>query len=144
MISILTYPCPAWSGSVSYNQRAKVLSVYFSALGIILRDFNFQLNRKMLLRKASIDEIYFKRTLGLTFSIYYNLEPTGLAGKLIRRSYTNERHQGRAGFLDLIRSSIGKCSLLNIIKTYTELWSFEWTILNPLFFQRKTPRAVQK
>jgi len=67
--------------------------VYFQAITTFLRDFNFKLNRKSFLRKSgmeSIDDILLKRTSTFIFSIYYYLEPTNLAGKIMSRSYFKE------------------------------------------------------
>jgi len=145
-VSVLTYGCPVWSGSINFNQRAKIRSVYYSAVRIILRDFNFKLNRIMMQKRAQvepIDNILFKRTSGLIFGIYNCLEPTQLAGKLMSRAYTNDRHPGRVDFFDLSRSKIGKRSPLNLVKTYTDNWSFEWTSLTPTSFKEKLREQFQ-
>jgi len=147
LVSVMTYGSPCWSASINYSQRARLRSVYFQAIRTVLRDFNFNLNRTLLLRKSgmeSIDDILFKRISTFIFSIYYYLEPTNLAGRLLSRGYFNERQSGQIMFFDLSRTKFGRRSLLNRIREFTHSWSFEWTGLNPMLFKSKLKTQFQK
>jgi len=59
LVRVMAYGSPSWSVLLSYSQRARLRSVYFQ----VIRDFNFNLNRTLLLKKSgmeSIDKILFK------------------------------------------------------------------------------------
>lgn len=146
VISVLTYACPAWGNSLSYNQRAKIRSVYYLAIRTVLRDFNLKLNRNTMLamtKLESIDDIFYKISSGFFFGLYYSLEPTSLAAKLMSRAYTNDRHPGKVEFFDLSKYKIGKKSPLNTIRTFTNRWNFEWTNLSPQSFKSSIKAQFQ-
>jgi len=101
----------------------------------------------MLLRKSrmeNIDNILFKRTSTFIFGIYFHLEPTNLAGRLMSRGYFNERQPGQIMFFDLSRTKIGRRSLLNQIREFTNAWSFEWTGLTPSLFKSNLNTQFQR
>jgi len=90
---------------MNYSQRARLRSVYFQAIRTVLRDFNFNLNRTMLLRKSgmeNIDNILFKRSSTFILGIYFHLEPTNLAGRMMSRGYFKERQPFGLCFLTLV------------------------------------------
>lgn len=91
----------------------------------------------------SIDDIFYKISSGFVFGLYYNLEPTSLAAKLMSRAYTNDRHPGKVEFFDLSRYKIGKKSPLNTVRTFTNRWNFEWTNLSPQSFKSSIKAQFQ-
>jgi len=52
LVSVMTYGAPRWSVSLSYSQRARLRSVYFHSIRTVLKDFNFNLSKTLLLRKS--------------------------------------------------------------------------------------------
>jgi len=139
LISVMTYACPVWSVSLNFSQRARIRSIFYQAIRTVIRDFNFRLNRRLLLTKSgveSIDDIFFKRTSTFIFNIYSFLEPTNLTGKIFSRGYYNERQPGKMSFFDLSSSRLGKKSLLNCLNNFTQGWHFDWVNLSVPEFKK--------
>jgi len=64
VISRLTYGSPIWAHSLSFQPRSKIRSVYLHIIQITVKDFEFKLNRSLLLEIAnqeSVDGIKFRR-----------------------------------------------------------------------------------
>jgi len=140
IVSRLSYASPVWSFALNFNLRAKIRSVFYLVLRIIARDFSFELNRNKLVKVTGIenlDNILAKRTSVFIFNLIYKLEPTELAGRTLIRSYQNDRHPGCMTFFDLSVSKIGKKSILNNLKTFTDNWQFEWTSLSTISFKQR-------
>jgi len=75
--------------------------VYFKQIRIILRDFNWKLNRERLsitLGVGNPDQLFFSLTSGFLFNILTSCFPTDLFESLLSRSYFNERNEGRLVF----------------------------------------------
>jgi len=140
IISKLTYCSPAWSCNLSYILKSKLRSIYYHLIRVILRDFNFNLNRNQLLAKAnleSLETILFKRSSVFIFNILKELNPTRLACEFLIRTYTNERHPNRLTLFDLSRSRIGKKSPLNHAKHIVDKWNFDWISLSTQTFKQR-------
>jgi len=140
VISRLSYGSPVWSSSLSYILRARIRSVYFLVIRMIIRDFNLRLSRKRMLRITgleNIDDIFFRRTSVFLYNIIYSLEPTNLAGIILSKSYFNERHQGKLTFFDSSRTKMGKKCITNLIKSYSDNWEFDWLGISVHEFKRK-------
>lgn len=138
IVSKITYCSPVWYNSLKFNLKAKIRSLYYHFIRVILRDFDFNLSRPLMLRKSgmeNLDTIFFKRSSVFIFKLIHNLEPTRLAIDLISRSYQNERHTGRLTFFDISNSRIGKLSILNKAKYITDNWNFEWLSMTPENFK---------
>jgi len=56
-ISKLTYGCPVWYSAISYDLRAKIRSIYYKQIRIILKDFKFKLNRSALANRLGVTNI---------------------------------------------------------------------------------------
>jgi len=91
----------------------------------------------------SIDDILFKRTSNFIFNLYYHLEPTVLAGKLMSRGYFNERQSSQVMFFDLSLSKFGKRSLLNRVREFTLQWAFGWVGITPEMFKTQLKTQFQ-
>jgi len=110
VIICLTYASPILSQLLNYSLRSKLRSFYFYVIRILVRDFEFKLNRVKLLRKSSlesIDDILFKRTSAFMFKLTYHLEPTILVGNVLSKACINERFPGRMIFFDTSSSWVG-------------------------------------
>jgi len=139
IVSRITYCSPVWSGSLKFNLRAKLRSLYYHFIRVILRDFEFKLSRPVMLRISgmeNLDTIFFKRSSVFIFKLIHNLEPTRLSIDLISRSYQNERHTGRLTFFDISTTRIGKISVLNKAKYITDNWNFDWLSMTPETFKK--------
>jgi len=140
IVSRLCYGCPVWFCSLNFNLRARLRSVYYMVIRTIIRDFNRKYNRNRMLKIAgmeNIDNIYFKRISVFVYNIIYSLQPTNLAGIIISKSYTNERHPDKIFFFDTSSSKLGRTCITNLLKNYCDNWNFEWFGLNPDEFKRK-------
>lgn len=129
VISRISYGSPVWSSSLNYALRARIKSVYFLVIRVIIRDFNLRFSRSTMLRISgleNIEDIFFKRTSVFLYKIIYYLEPTTLAGTILSKSYFNERHQGKLTFFDSSKTKMGKKCITNLVKSYSENWDFEW------------------
>jgi len=91
----------------------------------------------------SIDDILLKRTSNLIFNLYYHLEPTVLAGRLMSRGYFNERQSNQIMFFDLSLSKFGKRSLLNRVREFTLQWAFRWVGITPEMFKTQLKAQFQ-
>jgi len=140
IISKMTYGAPIWSSSVNFHLRSKIRSVYFLIIRTVLRDFDLKLNRSKMLKIAkmeSIDNIFFKRTSMFIFNVINNLNPTTLTSIFLSKSYFNERHPDQISFFDTSRSKIGKKCITNLLKNFTENWSFPWFGVSKYEFKKK-------
>jgi len=127
--SRITFGAPIWGHALSFSLRSKLRSVYFYIIRLIVRDFNFNLNRTSLLRKAkldNIDDLFFKRASCFIFGLTFHLEPTELVGVLISKTYVNDRLPNRLVFFDTSRSRVGRACITNAAKHYSENWQFDW------------------
>jgi len=127
--------------NLSYILNSKLRSFYYHLIRVILRDFNFNLNRTQLLVNANLEcfeNILFKRSsVFIIFNILKELTPTGLACELLIRTYTNERHPNCLTLFDLNRSRIGKKSPLNHAKYIVGKWNFDWIALSTQTFKQR-------
>jgi len=140
VISVLTYGSPIWPHRINYKSRERLNSFYFHTLRVLVRDFNFNLNRVGLLRAALIEDINViltKRVSMFLFKIIHNLAPTNLAGILISKSYENERRLGKLSFFDLSSCKLSRAALSNATKQIAEKWRFDWLFLEVEEFKRK-------
>jgi len=130
IISKLTYCSQAWSCNLSYILKSKLKSFYYHLIRVLLRDFDFKLNRTRLLERAkleNLENILFKRNSVFVFKILKDLTPSRLACEFLIRTYANERHPNRLTLFDLSRSRIGKKSPINHAKHVIDKWNFDWT-----------------
>jgi len=140
VISKLVYCSPAWSVNLSYHQSQRLRSIFYHSIRLLLRDFDFKLNRKKLLEKShmqSIDHILLMRNSVFLFNIIKSLNPSRLACNLLSRAYQNERQLGRLTFFDISSTKIGKKSILNQSKNICERWLFDWVDLSTVSFKFK-------
>jgi len=140
IISNLTYCSPAWSCNLSYILKNRLRSFYYHLIRVILRDFNFNLNRTQLLVKANLEcleNILFKRSSVFIFKVLKELTPTRLACEFLIRTYTNERHPNRLTLFDLSRSRVGKKSPINHAKYIIDKWNFDWINLSTQTFKQR-------
>jgi len=138
IISRLTYACPAWSHSLGFNLRAKLRSVYYRVIRVVLRDFDFKLNRTGLLRVSgleSIDQILFMRSTVFLFNLIQSLQPTELALRILSKIYTNERTPGRLTLFDTSRTRVGTMCITNSAKNLVDQWNFDWLELSTQTFK---------
>jgi len=139
-ISKLVYCSPAWSVNLSYHQSQKLRSIFYHSIRLLLRDFDFKLNRKKLLEKSnmqSLDHILLMRNSVFLFNIIKSINPSKLACNLLSRAYQNERQLGKLVFFDISSSRIGKKSILNQSKNICERWLFDWVDLSTVSFKIK-------
>jgi len=140
VISVLTYGSPVWSNRINYKMREKLNSFYYHTLRVLVRDFNFKLNRLGLLRTALMEDINViltKRISMFLFKIIHCLAPTNIAGFLISKSYENERTLGKLKFFDSSSCRLSRASLSNSAKEVAEKWRFDWLFLEPDVFKGK-------
>jgi len=122
VISRLTYASPVWSTN-------------YMLMRLIVRDFQFKLNRSKMLKiteMKSLDSTFFRRVSVFIDKIIYLLELTTLAGRMIARSCTNERQPKRLVFFSLNASMFSSKSLLSKLRSFTDSWNFDWLGLTPL------------
>jgi len=146
VISVLTYASPIWTSAIGYRLRARLRSIFFLILRIILRDFNLNLNRARMLSMTgleSLDIIFFKRTSFFIFKSIHYLAPTQLAGIFLSKSYMNERTPGRLTFFDTSTSRVGKNCITNAAKNFVGNWSFDWLNLPPKSFKFKLKEQLK-
>jgi len=90
VISRLGYGSPVWSASLRYALRARIRSVYFLAIRVIIRDFNLRFSRSRMLRISGLEnteDIFFKRTSVFLYNVNYYLKPTTLGGIILSKPY---------------------------------------------------------
>jgi len=129
IVSILSYGSPAWYHRLNYHLRLKIRSTYYHIIRVLVRDFQFELNRKGLLRAIGmedLDTILQKRSSCFIFKIINCLEPTNLTHIFISKSYSNERTPEKITFFDTSRTRIGKACLSNNLVKIVAGWNFPW------------------
>jgi len=146
IVSILTYGSPVWSHRINYKTREKLKSFYYHTLRVLVRDFNFTLNRVGLLKATLMEDINIiltKRVSMFLVKILKNLTPTTLAGIMISKSYENERNLGRLTFFDCSNCKISKSAISNAAKAIVEKWRFDWVYLSVDEFKARLQAQFQ-
>jgi len=56
-ISKITFGSPVWHNAISFHLRAKLRSIFYKQIRIIVRDFEFKLNRGGLLQRLGVPNL---------------------------------------------------------------------------------------
>jgi len=140
VISVITYCAPVWFHRLSYRSRMRLRSIYFHIIRVIVRDFDYKLNRRGLLRAMKmedLDTIMNKRTSCFVFKILYHLQPTNLTGIFLSKCYSNARTPEKLAFFDTSRGLIGRACLSNGLRKIVSEWDFPWLNLEPNIFKQQ-------
>lgn len=140
IISKLTYCSLAWCCNLLYLLKARLKSFYFHLIRVLIKDFDYKLNRPKIIEKLgleSLDTILFKRMSVFIFNLIRNLYPTRLACEFIIRLYVNERYPDRLTLFDLSLLRIGKKSISNHAKNVVDKWNFDWLNISSNSFKSK-------
>jgi len=68
--------------------------------------------------------------------------PTNLAGEIQSCTYINERNLGILTFFDQSKSWFRKKCIINVIKSYSDNWNFDWLDLSPFSFKQTIKAAI--
>jgi len=85
----MSYAARVWYHNLNFRSRTRLNSTFYHMWGTMVRDFDFQLNRRELRKRMEIEDldvILNKRSSCFVFKVLYKLEPTNLVRIFLSKS----------------------------------------------------------
>jgi len=138
-ISKITFGSPVWHNAINFHLRAKLRSIYYKQIRIIVRDFEFKLNRGGLLKRLGVpnlDLVFFRRDSVFLFNVMTNVEPDELVARLMASAHFNERSYRVVFFRDYT-SRMFKSNVVYVANQSVQRWNFNWLEMTKETFKEK-------